>query len=116
MKKRLLITFVLVLAALLLASCGRGDGLSLEGKYVVTFYMNDGTLDYKTSNTHTSINFAYHPDVYILDPSTIPGYSLYRAGYNFTGWYTSASCLPNEKWDFDSRTINVERLELYAGW
>lgn len=116
MKKRLLIVFVLALAALLLVSCGRGDGLSLDGRYIATFHMNGGTLDYKTSNTHTSINFAYHPGTYVLDPAEIPGYSLYRDGYNFTGWYTSENCLPSEKWDFDTKTIDTESVALYAGW
>lgn len=116
MKKHLLTLLVLVLAALLLVSCGRGDGLSLDGKLVATFDVNGGTLDYKTSNTHTKINYAYEPGSFLLDPSEIAGYSLYRDGYNFTGWYTSKDCLPSERWDFETRTIDQGNILLYAGW
>ena len=116
MKKRHLVFFaaVMVLCALLLTGCS-GDELDLDGKNIVTFVMNEGTLDYKTSRTDTEIYFAYHPGTYILDPAEIPNYQLYRAGYNFTGWYTDKECSPASKWDFTT-PFNVPELTLYAGW
>jgi len=117
-KKHLIfITLVLLTATLtlMLSGCG-SEGIDLEGKNIVVFELNEGTLEFKTSSTNTRINYAYHPGTYILDPTEIPGYKLYRTGYNFTGWYTSPDCKPDEKWDFDSKTFDTETLTLYAGW
>ena len=117
MKKRYLIFFVLVIATLTLVLSGCGnEGQSLEGKNIVTFELGGGTLELKTSTVNTKINFAYYPDTYILDPADIPGYKIYRQGYNFTGWYTSEECRPQDKWDFDNTLFSQETLTLYAGW
>ena len=117
MKKRYLIFFVLVLATLtlMLSGCGN-EGQSLEGKNIVTFELGGGTLELKTSTVNTKINFAYYPDTYILDPAELPGYKIYRQGYNFTGWYTTKECNPQDKWDFEGTLFNQETLTLYAGW
>lgn len=116
-KKHFILLFaVLVIATLTLALSGCGnEGQSLEGKNIVTFELNGGTLELKTSSVDTNINFAYHPGTYILDPVDIPGYKLFRQGYNFTGWYTSKECNAGDKWDFDT-PFNTETLTLYAGW
>ena len=117
--KRLLI-FISIIALTLtltfaLSGCSGGDD-DFEGKNIVTFMVNGGILNYGTSSTKTSVNFAYHPGTYILDPSEdIPNYSLSRSGYNFTGWYTDEACTPSSKWDF-SKPFNVPNLTLYAGW
>ncbi len=100
--------------AVLLSGCA-GSNDPTEGKYVVTFEVNGGILSYGTSSTDGRVNFAYHPGTYVKDPTEFPNYSIYRNGYDFTGWYTSAECNPNEKWDF-SQTIDTEKLTLYAGW
>ena len=110
----LLAVLLIAAVALSLSSCGN-EGQSIEGKNVVTFELMGGTLELKTSSVNTKINFAYHPGTYILDPSEIPGYKLFRQEYNFTGWYTSPECKPGEKWDFDT-PFNTETLMLYAGW
>lgn len=118
MKKLRLILLILTLAlvAIFAAGCGSGEDSSLEGKNIVTFEMNGGTLKYGTSSTKTNINFAYHPGTKILDPSSdIGGYELMRAGYNFTGWYTSEECKSSQKWNFDT-LFDTETLTLYAGW
>ena len=118
MKRKILILTVLIalFAALtvLLSGCV-GDVDPTAGKNVVTFEINGGILSYGTSSTGGSINYAYHPGTYVKDPTGFPNYKIIRDGYNFTGWYTSADCKPNEKWDF-STPLNVEKLTLYAGW
>jgi len=107
---------VLVLTlTLTLSGCGREE-LDLSDKSIVVFELNGGTIDFKTSSTNTRINFAYQPGTKILDPAKdIPNYSLLREGYEFTGWYTSAECLPGDEWDFDT-IFEEESLTLYAGW
>lgn len=119
MKKRYLILFALVAMlftlTLALTGCGQSEE-TFDGKNIATFYMNGGTLDYQTSSSTTKVHFAYHPGTYILAPEKIPGYKLYNIGYDFTGWYTSAECKPNEKWDFEKDTFNTPELTLYAGW
>ena len=117
MKKLTLILLALTLAVILLTAVGcRNNNYDLEGKYIATFELNGGTLDYKTSSTRTKINFAYFPNTYILAPESIPGYKLYRTDYDFTGWYTSAECLPGDEWDFENTPITTEKVTLYAGW
>ncbi|MBQ8719559.1 MAG: InlB B-repeat-containing protein [Clostridia bacterium] len=111
-----LICTVIIAVALTILLSGCGDeGQSIDGKNVVTFELQGGTMELKTSSVDTKINFAYHPGTYILDPVTIPGYKMFRQDYNFTGWYTSPECNSNEKWDF-STPFNTETLTLYAGW
>lgn len=116
-KRHLILLFaVLVIASLTLVLSGcANEGHNLEGKNIVTFELNGGTLELKTSSVDTNINFAYHPGTYILDPSEIPGYKLFRQGYNFTGWYTSKECNASDKWNFKT-PFNSETLTLYAGW
>ena len=113
-KKLIFIALITLALALLLSGCS-GEGDELEGKNIVTFEMNGGTLNYGTSSTNTKVNYAYHPGTYILDPTTISTYSISRNGYNFTGWYTSSECKSDEKWDF-TKTFDTETLVLYAGW
>lgn len=115
MKKSIIFIVILVATlTVLLSGCGRETD-SLDGKNIVTFEINGGTLNYGTSSTNSKINFAYHPGTYILDPITMPNYNISRNGYNFTGWYTSVDCKESEKWDF-SKTFDTEKLTLYAGW
>ena len=118
MKRKILIITVAValFAALtvLLSGCA-GSSDPTEGKNVVTFVVNGGILSYGTSSTDGSINYAYHPGTYVKDPLGFPNYKISRNGYIFTGWYTSPDCKPNEKWNFD-KTLDVEKLTLYAGW
>ena len=112
---KLIITVILaVTLTLVLSGCGN-DGQSLDGLNIVTFELDGGTLELKTSSVNTKINYAYEPGTYILDPTEIPGYKLYKQGYNFTGWYTGADCKPTEKWNFKT-PFETESLTLYAGW
>ena len=116
MKKHLVLLALLVLTlTLLLSGCGK-SGQSLEGKYIATFELNGGTLDLKSFDVTTKINYAYDPGAHILDPATYGNYEISRAGYRFTGWYTSPDCKESEKWNFKTDTINSEALTLYAGW
>ena len=118
MKRLLTLISVIALALTLtfIVSGCAGSTDDLEGKNVVTFKVNGGVLNYGTSSTKTSVNFAYYPGTYILDPAKdIPNYSLSRSGYDFTGWYTDISCEPEFKWDFKT-PFDVPMLTLYAGW
>ena len=113
--KYLIITLLAAIAlTLTLSGCGRGEQ-NLDGKNVVTFELQGGTLETPTSSVGTKINFAYHPGTYILDPSVLNGYKIYKTGYNFTGWYTSEDCSSSSKWDFTTE-FDVTNLTLYAGW
>ena len=118
MKRLLILISILTLALTLtfaLSGCS-GSTDDLEGKNIVTFKVNGGILNYGTSSTKTSVNFAYYPGTYILDPSKdIPNYSISRSGYDFTGWYTDEACTPSSKWDF-STPFEESTLTLYAGW
>ena len=116
-KKHLtLIAFVILTLTLIFALSGcAGEDDVFEGKYTVTFELNGGTLDYKTSSVDTNIKYAYEPNTYVLDISKIDGYKLTKNGYVFTGWYTGETCLPTEKWDFGN-ILDKEELTLYAGW
>lgn len=114
-KIRLIFSIILALTlTVVLLGCSR-EGQNLEGKNIVTFELSGGTLELKTSSVDSKINFAYHPGTYILDPIEIPGYKMYRQGYNFTGWYKTPECNPQDKWDFKT-PFNTETLTLYAGW
>jgi hypothetical protein len=53
MKKRYLILLTLLLITLLLTVTGCKGGDSIEGMYVVTFDVNGGTMDIKTSSVGT---------------------------------------------------------------
>lgn len=109
----ILITLITVALAALLSGCTVGDN-SLEGRNIVTFRMNGGILNYGTSSTGDSINYAYHPGTLIKDPAQLPGYSLTRSGFVFTGWYTDEAC--TKEWDFDGTYFTDPTLTLYAGW
>ena len=118
MKKAYLILLALLVVALaaLLPGCSSNVD-ELEGKYVVTFELNGGILDLKSTNVSTNINYAYEPGSFIVDPTCAEwNYKLTRAGYTFTGWYTSENCAAGEKWDFATGKITTEKLTLYAGW
>jgi uncharacterized repeat protein (TIGR02543 family) len=117
MTKKYLIVLALlaVTLTLLLSGCGKSEQ-DLDGMYVASFELNGGTLDLKSFNVSTKINYAYEPGSYILDPTTYGNYEIFREGYIFTGWYRTAECNENEKWNFSTDTINSEGLTLYAGW
>ena len=89
MKKHWILLAVLVATlTLLLSGCASGKD-PLEGKYVATFELNGGTLDYGASSVSTRVNYAYDPGTYVIDPATIDGYRIFRDRYVFTGWYTN---------------------------
>ncbi len=116
MKKHLILLAVLVATlTLLLSGCASGDD-PLEGKYIATFELNGGTLDYGASSISTKVNYAYDPGTYVIDPATIDGYQIFRDKYIFTGWYTTPECNESDKWDFSKQPLNTEQLTLYAGW
>ena len=118
MTKRHLTLFAVIILAITLILClsgCAGEGDVFEGKCTVTFELNGGTLDIKTSSVDNKIKYAYEMGTKILDVSEIDGYTLSKSGYVFTGWYTSESCDPADKWNFDTY-IDTEAVTLYAGW
>ena len=112
MKIKHLIITALVIAALTLVLSGCGSSESeFEGKTIVTFNLQGGTLNYGTSSTNTYIKYAYDPGTYLLDPSKdFSNYKLSLNGYNFTGWYTSEECNPEDKWDFSTALTEYNPL------
>lgn len=117
MKKSYLFLLALLVVALaaLLPGCASGQ-VELDGMYVATFELNGGKMDLKSTSVDSSINYAYDPGSHIIDPTCKDwNYKLTRPGYLFTGWYTSAECRENEKWDFATGTITKD-MTLYAGW
>ena len=117
-KKHLSITCLVILVitlACVLSGC-RGENDIFNGKYEVTFNLNGGTLDYKTSSVNTEIKYAYVPNTYVIAVNDIPGYKLFKDGYVFSGWYTSEACNPGDEWDFDGKVLDFDGLVLYAGW
>ena len=118
MFKKISIVFVLLALLCVLSAvlCGCSTKVDeLEGKYIVTYEVNGGILNFSTSSTKTNVNHAYDPNTLVVDPVTMPNYSISRNGYKFTGWYTSAECKPEDKWDFNT-FLRTETLTLYAGW
>ena len=118
MTKRHLTLFAVIILALTLmltlSGCA-GEEDVFEGKCTVTFELNGGTLDIRTSSVDTKIKYAYEMGTKILDVSKLDGYSLTKSGCVFTGWYTSESCDPGDEWDFDTY-IDTDTVTLYAGW
>ncbi|GEM_PF-6906329 len=55
------------------------------------------------------------------DISAVPGARITapaqptETGFVFSGWYTSADCLPSNEWIFDVSTVTGDTV-LYAGW
>jgi uncharacterized repeat protein (TIGR02543 family) len=88
----------------------------LEGKYIATFELNGGKLDIGSTEVNSKINYAYEPESFLIDPATYGNYKISRPGYVFTGWYKTAECNENDKWDFKTEKITAEKLTLYAGW
>ena len=118
MTKRHLTLFAVIILALTLVFClsgCAGEGDVFEGKCTVTFELNGGTLDIKTSSVNDKIKYAYEMGTKIIDVNDIDGYTLSKAGYVFTGWYTGEDCKPQDKWDFNTY-VDTDTVTLYAGW
>ena len=117
-KVKIIFIALLILTAMLVFVGCAGENDALEGKYIVSFDVNGGTMDFGTSSTTGRVNFAYEPNTYIIDPVDPDSklkYSISRNDFVFTGWYTSPECKSGEEWDF-SKAFDVETLVLYAGW
>ena len=118
MKRNYLILAAALIIALtvLLSGCGKVE-YDFEGKTIITFELDGGTMETLTTNitpgSDKTIKFAYQPGTYLLDPTELNGYKLFKAGYSFTGWYTDPEC--KNLWDFNS-LIGEENFTLYAGW
>lgn len=120
-KLLLLLTVVLVVSVICLAACKTGNDV-LDGKYIVKFKFNGGSLTMSTSSVDDSSSYGYayeQKGVLILDP--VAFYSkegttdaIRRSGYNFTGWYKDEAC--TQRWDFAKDKLEQDELTLYAGW
>lgn len=97
MKKRIIFVLTLILAALLLASCGGGNDGNDDGSVFVVKFDSNGAKDYA--------NRQYEEGSLISNPP-IPT----RAGYTFLGWYNG-----EELWDFENDTVK-SNMTLVARW
>lgn len=111
--KILVAIFVLATLTLVLCACGP-QGESLEGKYIVTFKFNEGILYNGSTNIKDEIHHAYEPNSKIIDIAHHEPYEFTRNEYDFVGWYTDSEC--TQEWNFQTDTITVEKLTLYAKW
>lgn len=110
------------------ATITASNSCTLNNKYTVTFDPNGGTLPnpggnlYNGTNTD-SVTVTYHVAGYGRMLDDIPT----RAGYTFTGWYTSASggeqvydstgmCITGTYWDSDRKWLQKSDLTVYAHW
>lgn len=120
-KLLLLLAVVLLASVICFAACKTGDDV-LDGKYIVKFKFNGGSLTMSTSSVDDSSSYGYayeEKGVLILDP--VAYYSkegttdaIRRSGYDFTGWYKNEAC--TQKWDFAKDRLEQDELILYAGW
>ncbi len=120
-KLLLLLAVVLLASVICFAACKTGDDV-LDGKYIVKFKFNGGSLTMSTSSVDDSSSYGYayeEKGVLILDP--VAYYSkegttdaIRRSGYDFTGWYKDEAC--TQKWDFAKDRLEQDELILYAGW
>ena len=116
MKKAYLILLAILVAtlAVLLPGCATSQE-SLEGMYVVTFDLNGGKIDLKSTEVQT-VKYAYEPNSAIINPEYPAwGYKLIMEGHDFIGWFTSKDCKPEEKWNFETDKLTQD-VTLYAGW
>ena len=88
-----------------------GDGSTVidvfytRNQYTVNFDLNYTNAPAVSSQT---IQHEYTFD----EPSPEP----VRTGYTFGGWYKSANCNDDEKWNFDTDKMPIGGLTLYAKW
>lgn len=111
--KILVVIFVVATLASVLCGCTSQEQ-SLEGMYIVTFKFNEGTLYNGSTNIKNEIHHAYEPNSKIIDIAHHEPYEFTRNDYDFVGWYTDSEC--TKQWNFQTDTITVEKLTLYAKW
>ncbi len=118
MKKtyKISLLFFALLLVCLLSSCKRNiDDYAGKGfNSLVTFDFNGGFMDNGVTNISDHIKYAYKPHSKIVDPTTLPRYSINKEGYNFVGWYIDQDY--SAKWNFETDSIGDEAITLYAKW
>jgi len=111
--KILVAIFVFATLMSVLVACGPQEQ-SFEGMYIVTFEFNGGTLYNGSTNISGEIHHAYEPNSKIIDIANHKPYKFTKNDYEFVGWYTDNEC--TKEWNFQTDTITVEKLTLYAKW
>lgn len=100
--------------------CNESEKWDLETDIVtesMTLYakwtpLGPNTVTYNLQGHGEDIVQKYIPDG-PLDPANVP--TPEDKGYRFLGWYKSAACADNEKWDFEIDKIEGD-ITLYAKW
>lgn len=111
----LLLALILCVAAAVGCSSGSDKQYLEEGfTSTVVFELGGGVLTTNSTDVNGSIKYAYKPDSYIVDPGTIAGYTLWRDGYTFKGWFRDEAC--TDDWDFKTDKLGDGTVTLYAKW
>ncbi len=116
MKLKKIICLVTLCLSLFLVSCSRKDQNYLDKGYtsVVKFDFNGGIMTNAVTDIDDSIKYAYEPNSFICDPTTLPSCTLKKKGFDFLGWYKDEAC--SEPWDFKTDKIHEDSITLYAKW
>lgn len=113
MKK--IVSLLILCLCLGLCSCKKGAENYKNKGYTstVVFDFNGGILTNAVTDVKNSIKYAFEPDSYICDPTTLPNCVLRKEGFDFLGWYKDeALTIP---WDFTKDKL-LEDITLYAKW
>lgn len=115
----LAVTLLLALVLTMFTACNNDENF-LEGKVIVTYVFNGGTLNRGTNKTKVTdrIYYGFEPGSYIWDivapkDSSQTSYLLEKDGYVFDGWYKDKEC--TQPWDFANERVNQD-ITLYAKW
>lgn len=114
MKK--LIAFVLLGFCIFLTSCKEEKSAYDKNGYtsIVTYDFNGGIMTNSVTDIKDSIKYAFKPESYICDPTTLPNCTIKKEGYRFAGWYRDEEL--THPWNFSSSMILYDSITLYAKW
>lgn len=116
---RKIATMLLLLPFMLLVSCTNEK--NYDGKVKVVFELEGGTYQNCVLPIVHYYPFETETSNLIIDPTTLTGSGIEKAGYRLEGWY-QVKTLEGEnvtytnKWNFETDYVNSEGITLYAKW